>query len=483
MLWSRDGGLAAGRRREAEGRPALRRRPVVPPDRWAPGPSATRRPTLLLAVADRRATRTGTPWSVAASSSIPRPGGRTRPGPGGARTSSRSPRSVNGIPQVFALWPHAASLMLRGQPSKPDAGRAGARGARPRIGGRPSPAGTPTAAGSSIDTPYTQGLAGWPGRDAAVVRDPGDRDRHTLTPSSSPRRSAPSRSPSHARLLVTAVARVEPTGFRWVDGWKREVADPGRPPLLQEPVEARVRWRRKGAVKAYALDNTRGPGRPGQARDDRRRRRARHRRATPDPPLGTRRVGRERSRRSGPGAAMRTTHADHRHRRRRLHRVAPGRSPPGRRGRGRRRRQLRPVLSPAASSEANLAAARRHPRFRLVELDIRDAAGGRAPGPARRGPTRSSTWRPGPGSGRASRTRRSTPTVNVVGTVHLLEAACRLEPRPRFVYASSSSVYGDRPTPRSARPTRSTSRSAPTPPPRRPASCWPTPSTTSTACP
>ena len=36
--------------------------------------------------------------------------------------------------------------------------------------------------------------------------------------------------------------------------------------------------------------------------------------------------------------------------------------------------------------------------------------------------------------------------VNVVGTVHWLEAACRLEPRPRFVYASSSSVYGDRPT-------------------------------------
>jgi UDP-glucuronate 4-epimerase len=34
--------------------------------------------------------------------------------------------------------------------------------------------------------------------------------------------------------------------------------------------------------------------------------------------------------------------------------------------------------------------------------------------------------------------------VNVVGTVHWLEAAARLEPRPRFVYASSSSVYGDR---------------------------------------
>jgi UDP-glucuronate 4-epimerase len=32
-----------------------------------------------------------------------------------------------------------------------------------------------------------------------------------------------------------------------------------------------------------------------------------------------------------------------------------------------------------------------------------------------------------------------------VGTAHLLESACRLRPLPRFVYASSSSVYGDRP--------------------------------------
>ena len=34
--------------------------------------------------------------------------------------------------------------------------------------------------------------------------------------------------------------------------------------------------------------------------------------------------------------------------------------------------------------------------------------------------------------------------VNVVGTVVWLEAASRLVPRPRFIYASSSSVYGDR---------------------------------------
>ena len=57
------------------------------------------------------------------------------------------------------------------------------------------------------------------------------------------------------RLLVSAIARVEPTGFRWVDSLKREVADPGRPPFLQEPVSATVAWRHKGKVKAFVLDN------------------------------------------------------------------------------------------------------------------------------------------------------------------------------------------------------------------------------------
>src|SRR5262249_54962038 len=57
------------------------------------------------------------------------------------------------------------------------------------------------------------------------------------------------------RLLVSAIAQVEPTGFRWVDSWKYRVADPGRPPFLQEPVTARVVWRRKGSVRAFALNN------------------------------------------------------------------------------------------------------------------------------------------------------------------------------------------------------------------------------------
>jgi UDP-glucuronate 4-epimerase len=99
---------------------------------------------------------------------------------------------------------------------------------------------------------------------------------------------------------------------------------------------------------------------------------------------------------------------------------------------------------PRAIKEANLAVAIRSPRCRLVELDIRDAAGVKAlmnqvrPDAivhlAARAGVRPSIEDPA-----------LYADVNVLGTVHWLEAASRLEPRPRFVYASSSSVYGDRP--------------------------------------
>jgi UDP-glucuronate 4-epimerase len=94
--------------------------------------------------------------------------------------------------------------------------------------------------------------------------------------------------------------------------------------------------------------------------------------------------------------------------------------------------------------QANLAAALRNPRCRLVELDIRDAAAVEA---------LVSRTRPDVIVHLAARAgvRPSIEDpalyaeVNVLGTVRWLEAACRLKPRPRFVYASSSSVYGDRP--------------------------------------
>jgi UDP-glucuronate 4-epimerase len=96
-----------------------------------------------------------------------------------------------------------------------------------------------------------------------------------------------------------------------------------------------------------------------------------------------------------------------------------------------------------ADKEANVAEALRDARCRLVEMDIRDGEGTRrlveAVRPdaivhlAARAGVRPSIEDPA-----------LYADVNVQGTVNWLQAAARLEPRPRFVYASSSSVYGDR---------------------------------------
>jgi UDP-glucuronate 4-epimerase len=99
---------------------------------------------------------------------------------------------------------------------------------------------------------------------------------------------------------------------------------------------------------------------------------------------------------------------------------------------------------PAAAKRGNLAGALRNPRFRLVEADLRDrdavhqAVREFAPDAiahlAARAGVRPSIDQPA-----------LYTSVNVLGTTHLLEAACLLKPLPRFVFASSSSVYGDRP--------------------------------------
>jgi UDP-glucuronate 4-epimerase len=99
---------------------------------------------------------------------------------------------------------------------------------------------------------------------------------------------------------------------------------------------------------------------------------------------------------------------------------------------------------PRAAKEANLAEAMRDHRCRLVELDIRDADGvGDLVDRTRPDVIVHLAARAG------VRPSIDDPAlyadVNVTGTARWLEAACRLEPRPRFVYASSSSVYGDRP--------------------------------------
>jgi UDP-glucuronate 4-epimerase len=101
---------------------------------------------------------------------------------------------------------------------------------------------------------------------------------------------------------------------------------------------------------------------------------------------------------------------------------------------------------PRADKEANLAAALSHPRCRLVELDIRDAPAVAAL-VARSRPDAIVHLAARAGVRPSIADPRLYTEVNVLGTVAWLEAACRLEPRPRFVYASSSSVYGDRSDP------------------------------------
>ena len=86
------------------------------------------------------------------------------------------------------------------------------------------------------------------------------------------------------------------------------------------------------------------------------------------------------------------------------------------------------------------------PRFRLVELDIRDGAGVDGAWSAESRPDAivhlaARAGRPaqhrGPGALRRRQRARGPSTCS--------RRPRRLEPRPRFVYASSSSVYGDRP--------------------------------------
>jgi len=154
--------------------------------------------------------------------------------------------TINGSPHIYALWPHAASIFLR---STEAANRTSAKAHRR------SPAAWDASRGRLvIDTPYTQGLVGWIGEQPAALGQIdiqcGDRFAVVIASSASPQPIA-----STKRLLVSAIGRVEPTGQSWVDSWKRQVADPGRPPFRQEPVRARVTWRHRGGASAFVLDN------------------------------------------------------------------------------------------------------------------------------------------------------------------------------------------------------------------------------------
>jgi hypothetical protein len=167
--------------------------------------------------------------------------GSTVPGTGIGPDSRPIPLAVNANPTVFAMLPHAASIVLRGGPHP--AGGAAAR--RPR-GLAPG--------WVQVDTPFTKALAGWPlGRKpfaAGPIRLELRSDFGALAVSSVGAEPID----KSRRLLVTAVARAQPTGLAYADGWQRETGIRGQSPILIEPVSGSIEWTHPGRVEAHALD-------------------------------------------------------------------------------------------------------------------------------------------------------------------------------------------------------------------------------------
>lgn len=187
-----------------------------------------------------RQTRAGTHWVRRGVFLEPENWGKAASGTSGGRDTFAMPEILNGNPQAFSLMPHAASVVLQ-----PDSASNGHQRKHHATW-------DPGSGRLAIDTPYTQAVAGWSGRAT-------DFGSLTIDPSngySVIAVSAVGKEPiaSADRLLVTAVARVESTGLKYVDAFRRSVAVTGQPPLLCEPVH-RLTWHHRGEVKAYALDN------------------------------------------------------------------------------------------------------------------------------------------------------------------------------------------------------------------------------------
>ena len=166
--------------------------------------------------------------------------GSAPPGTTGGPDLFRLAEVANANPAVFGLMPHAASLFL--QPRSSDKAKEKAMKWDPG-GGR-----------LTIDTPHTAVLAGRsasrPARFSAITLE---SDTPTATVAASA--LGAEAIDSAKRLLITAIARVEPTGHTYADACRTLPGRPGGAPLLLEPVRARVTWKRKGTIKAYALDS------------------------------------------------------------------------------------------------------------------------------------------------------------------------------------------------------------------------------------
>ena len=264
MLWSNDGGLIPNANdKRAKGRPyVLGQYCDFTQGVWA---SAYEAGDQILAAA----TAASEDWDGLVRRGVfmyPVEWGSSAPGTVGGEDIFQLPAIANAAPHVFGLWPHISSIMLRGHDeaiaekpkeearSKVEGSRKTRTPTRNRKSGRHLPGWDPANGRLVVETPYTQGVAGWMGNEAVGFEHLSfEIETNYAAVIASSAGIEPIESTN--RLLVSAVARVSPTGFKWADEWMRETADPGRPPLLTEPVLARVTWKHAGKLAAYALDN------------------------------------------------------------------------------------------------------------------------------------------------------------------------------------------------------------------------------------
>jgi hypothetical protein len=183
--------------------------------------------------------------------------GAAAPGPSGENDLMPILSALNASPSAFAMLPHAASIVLRGRQGDTNA---------PAARRRPVVVEMPGVL--AVATPHTVALAGWtdgrPWEAAGGAISIGSIYGAVALTAIGPEPLAQAK-----RVLVTAVGRSQTTGQTWADGWRRDIADLGRPPIRLEPTRARVLWKRKttGAVQAYRLDASGQRGAPVPVRE------------------------------------------------------------------------------------------------------------------------------------------------------------------------------------------------------------------------
>ena len=209
---------------------------------------------LLLGVADRAGRGLGRPGPPRRLP--PSPGlGANAAGTGGGEDIFQIPEVVNGIP------PDLRALAARRLDPAPGPPGGGEQRAPPRAAPRdPAPVRAhprlgPDARAARHRHPVHPGIAGWPGGEPANFDPAQDHDRRALRGRrrlvGGPRAD---RDQQAAARLGDGAGRADrlPLGRRL----EARRGRPRPPPLLQEPVRAKVLWRHKGPVKAFALDNT-----------------------------------------------------------------------------------------------------------------------------------------------------------------------------------------------------------------------------------